>query len=291
MVCSGSIKRIKIKRRKRDGKMINNYGFIAQDDGSDDLFIHNNENPRFQACQVGDACTYDIEWYERKQMWVATNFRKTAGVNNIAWRGVIHSWSRPKARTRHKAKRRMEEDAASQEWRRTPRQRMEEDAASQEVEAEVKEDDDDDEEYEKQVKEEYETEVKVRMPQRMLDEEDGEGEEEEDETDEDEEDDAQPPCTGTIRCFFKEKGFGIIIPVDGSDAVIAPAEKCPGIESAQPGDACSYDLAWNDRKGRWEANNFSTSSRKGRGKGMWEYVGSKGRGKTLWLYIAPGVLP
>ena len=81
--------------------------------------------------------------------------------------------------------------------------------------------------------------------------------------------------TGTIKKFFEEKGFGFITPDDGSADVFAHVKECPELEGAQPGDAVNYDTKWDDRKGKYNATNFSTSG----GGGGGGYGGGKGGGK------------
>merc|ERR1712070_874368 len=79
--------------------------------------------------------------------------------------------------------------------------------------------------------------------------------------------------TGTIKKFFQDKGFGFITPDDGSEDVFAHIKECPDLESAQQGDAVTYDTKWDDRKGKYNATNLSVSGGGGGG-------GGKGGGKS-----------
>eukprot|EP00449_Zooxanthella_nutricula_P004202 CAMPEP_0198500172 /NCGR_PEP_ID=MMETSP1462-20131121/8029_1 /TAXON_ID=1333877 /ORGANISM="Brandtodinium nutriculum, Strain RCC3387" /LENGTH=108 /DNA_ID=CAMNT_0044229179 /DNA_START=83 /DNA_END=409 /DNA_ORIENTATION=- len=52
------------------------WGFITPDDGSEDVFVHVKENggdDMFAQVQVGDACTYDPQYEDRKGKWKAVN--------------------------------------------------------------------------------------------------------------------------------------------------------------------------------------------------------------------------
>ena len=69
MSATGTIKTILRRTARR-------CGFITPDDGSDDVFAHVDDCSELGDCQVGDACNYDLEWYDRKGKYKATNFSK-----------------------------------------------------------------------------------------------------------------------------------------------------------------------------------------------------------------------
>merc|ERR1712216_478467 len=91
--------------------------------------------------------------------------------------------------------------------------------------------------------------------------------------------------TGTIKKFFEDKGFGFITPDDGSEDVFAHVKQNPALEGCQAGDACTFDTKWDDRKGKYNADNVSMSGGgggggngggKGKGGGGYSPYGGKG---------------
>jgi CspA family cold shock protein len=66
--------------------------------------------------------------------------------------------------------------------------------------------------------------------------------------------------TGKIKQFFELKGFGFVTPDDGSEDVFVHIKDCPSLEGCQAGDACNYDIKWDDRQGKKKATNFSTTA-------------------------------
>ena len=65
----------------------------------------------------------------------------------------------------------------------------------------------------------------------------------------------QGAMTGTVARFMPDKGFGVIIPDDGSEDIFIHINQCNGAESLSEGDAVTYDSEWNDRKGKLQGNN------------------------------------
>ena len=87
--------------------------------------------------------------------------------------------------------------------------------------------------------------------------------------------------TGTIKKFFEDKGFGFITPDDGSEDVFAHVKECTELEGCGQGDAVAYDTKWDDRKGKYNATNFSVTGAKsggggGGGRRIWRRQGGKG---------------
>ena len=72
---------------------------------------------------------------------------------------------------------------------------------------------------------------------------------------------------GTVKKFFQDKGFGFISPDDGGDDCFAHVKDSPELENCQQGDSVSFDKVWDDRKGKYKAENVSGGS--GGGGGGW----------------------
>merc|ERR1712160_219529 len=66
----------------------------------------------------------------------------------------------------------------------------------------------------------------------------------------------------------QDKGFGFISPDDGGDDCFAHVKDSPELENCQQGDSVSFDKVWDDRKGKYKAENVSGGS--GGGGGGWE---------------------
>merc|ERR1712050_446969 len=85
-----------------------------------------------------------------------------------------------------------------------------------------------------------------------------------------------PPImpTGTVKKFFEEKGFGFITPDDGSEDVFVH-RKCHGEDRSaylEQGDKVTYEVEWDDRKGKYSASScsgFKTGGGGGGGGGGW----------------------
>ena len=73
--------------------------------------------------------------------------------------------------------------------------------------------------------------------------------------------------TGTLKNFFEEKGFGFITPDDGGDDCFAHVKENPELENCQKGDSVTFDKVWDDRKGKYKAENVSGGG--GGGGGGW----------------------
>jgi CspA family cold shock protein len=81
--------------------------------------------------------------------------------------------------------------------------------------------------------------------------------------------------TGVVKKFMEDKGFGFITPDDGGDDVFIHIKQCNGADSLSEGDKVSFDNEWNDRKGKYNAENCTVLSSGGGGGGG----GGKGKGK------------
>jgi len=80
--------------------------------------------------------------------------------------------------------------------------------------------------------------------------------------------------SGVVKKFFEDKGFGFITPADGGEDVFIHIKQVSSGENLSEGDSVSFDKAWNDRKGKYNATNVSfTGSKSGGGGG-----GSGGKG-------------
>merc|ERR1712070_218100 len=90
--------------------------------------------------------------------------------------------------------------------------------------------------------------------------------------------------TGTVKKFFGDKGWGFITPDDGGEDVFVH-RKCNGEDRTaylESGDAVTYEVEWDDRKGKYSASSctpFRTGGNfeSGGGKG-----GSWGGGGDSW---------
>merc|ERR1712138_365959 len=83
--------------------------------------------------------------------------------------------------------------------------------------------------------------------------------------------------TGVVKKFMEDKGFGFITPDDGGDDVFIHIKQVDGGELSE-GDKVSFDNEWNDRKGKYNANNCTVLS-SGGGGGYGGGGGGKGKGK------------
>merc|ERR1711934_440941 len=81
-------------------------------------------------------------------------------------------------------------------------------------------------------------------------------------------------ATGVVKKFMEDKGFGFITPDDGGDDVFIHIKQCNGADSLSEGDKVSFDNEWNDRKGKYNAENCTVLS--GGGGGGGGYGGGKG---------------
>ena len=84
-------------------------------------------------------------------------------------------------------------------------------------------------------------------------------------------------CTGTVKKFMEDKGFGFITPDNGGEDVFIHIKQCNGAESLSEGDKVTYDEEWNDRKGKNAGANCSVVGGGGGGGG-----GGKGGGGKGW---------
>merc|ERR1719265_1330746 len=81
--------------------------------------------------------------------------------------------------------------------------------------------------------------------------------------------------TGTCKFFNVTKGFGFIVQDDGGEDLFAHRTNCVDGQNLVEGDAVRYDEAWDDMKGKSNAQNVTGGTGgEGGGKGF----GGKGFG-------------
>ena len=90
--------------------------------------------------------------------------------------------------------------------------------------------------------------------------------------------------TGTVKKFVAEKGFGFITPDDGSEDVFVHRSINGQDREAylEEGQAVTYEVEWDDMKGKWKASScdgFKSGGGGGGGGGGWGGGGGKGGGK------------
>mmetsp|Transcript_105338 Transcript_105338/g.278206 ORF Transcript_105338/g.278206 Transcript_105338/m.278206 type:complete len:108 (+) Transcript_105338:97-420(+) len=92
--------------------------------------------------------------------------------------------------------------------------------------------------------------------------------------------------SGKIKKFFEDKGFGFITPDDGGDDVFVHRKVNGQDRTAylEEGDAVTYEVEWDDRKGKYSAASCSGPWKTGGGDGGgggggWGGGGGKGGGK------------
>eukprot|EP00931_Biecheleriopsis_adriatica_P014997 TRINITY_DN11719_c0_g1_i3.p2 TRINITY_DN11719_c0_g1~~TRINITY_DN11719_c0_g1_i3.p2 ORF type:complete len:101 (-),score=30.94 TRINITY_DN11719_c0_g1_i3:164-466(-) len=95
--------------------------------------------------------------------------------------------------------------------------------------------------------------------------------------------------SGTVKKFFEEKGFGFITPDDGGDDVFVHRAQCGEDRSAylEEGDQVTYEVEWNDQKGKYSATSCSgfkggSGGGGGGGYGGDSYGKGGGKGKKGW---------
>merc|ERR1712061_923540 len=80
--------------------------------------------------------------------------------------------------------------------------------------------------------------------------------------------------TGTVKKFFEDKGWGFITPDDGSEDVFVH-RKVAGDDRTmylEEGQKVTYEVQWEDRKGKWSASScdgFKSGGGGGGGGGGW----------------------
>merc|ERR1719291_1431205 len=84
--------------------------------------------------------------------------------------------------------------------------------------------------------------------------------------------------TGTVKKFFEDKGFGFITPDDGSDDVFVHRSQCGEDRDAylEEGDQVTYEVEWNDQKGKYSASSCSGFKSGNGGGGGGSYGGGYG---------------
>jgi len=81
---------------------------------------------------------------------------------------------------------------------------------------------------------------------------------------------------GVVKFFNAEKGFGFITPEDGSEDVFVHFSQIQkdGFKTLNEGETCTFEVVWDDRKGKSSASNVY-----GNGDGQPSKGGGKGGGK------------
>ena len=82
--------------------------------------------------------------------------------------------------------------------------------------------------------------------------------------------------TGTVKKWMDEKGFGFITPDDDGEDAFCHRSCLDGAEALTQGDSVSYEVEYDDRKGKWKCSSCSVSGGGGGGGGG---KGGKGKGK------------
>merc|ERR1719188_80356 len=90
--------------------------------------------------------------------------------------------------------------------------------------------------------------------------------------------------TGTVKFFNDAKGFGFIVQDDGGEDLFAHRNQIADGQDLLEGDTVRYDVGWDDRKGKSNAENITGGSggeggKGGFGGGKGGFGGSKGGGK------------
>mmetsp|Transcript_36992 Transcript_36992/g.95544 ORF Transcript_36992/g.95544 Transcript_36992/m.95544 type:complete len:114 (-) Transcript_36992:147-488(-) len=75
--------------------------------------------------------------------------------------------------------------------------------------------------------------------------------------------------TGTVKKFFEDKGFGFITPDDGGDDVFVHRKVQGEDRSAylEQGEQVTYEVEWDDRKGKYSASSCTGFKTGGGGGG------------------------
>ena len=63
--------------------------------------------------------------------------------------------------------------------------------------------------------------------------------------------------TGSIKKFYEDKGYGFVVPDDGSEDVFVHVKDNPELKGAQTGDQVAFDSEWDDRKSKYKGANVS----------------------------------
>ena len=63
--------------------------------------------------------------------------------------------------------------------------------------------------------------------------------------------------TGSIKKFYENKGYGFVVPDDGSEDVFVHVKDNPELKGAQPGDQVAFDSEWDDRKSKHNGTNLT----------------------------------
>jgi CspA family cold shock protein len=88
--------------------------------------------------------------------------------------------------------------------------------------------------------------------------------------------------SGTVKFYNSEKGFGFISPDGGGDDVFVHRNQVTDGQMPQEGDPVYFDSEWDDRKGKYHANNVSGGtggSIDSGGKGGYSKGGGYGGGR------------